>query len=59
MSAKAQVKKSHKFVLGETEKIIDAALAIMDELPYSSDGYVFAEQIRELADKIDDYVNGQ
>ena len=58
-AAKKQKERSDTVVLRETEKIIDASLAIMDELPYDSEGHAFAEQIRELADKLEGYVRGE
>lgn len=57
--AKARKAKSDAIALRETEKIINASLELMDELPYSSEAYGYAEQIRELAGKIEDYVRGE
>lgn len=60
MNAARKLKaKSDTTVLRETEKIINAALEIMDELPYESEGHSHAERIRELAGKLEDYVRGE
>lgn len=58
-TARKRKEKSDTAVLGHVEKIIGAALEIMDELPYQSEGYAHAEQIRELAGKLEDYIRGE
>jgi len=58
-SAKKRQAKSDAAVLRHVEDIICAALEIMDELPYESEGHAHAEQIRELAGKLESYVHGE
>lgn len=57
MTTKTKRKAKAAKVLAENDKIINASLLIMDQVDSDSDVYTWAEQIRDLADKIEDWAD--